>query len=98
VLEQRSLSAPFLGDHDSYVLLEVERPATADGREQLEAWLSRLFESELAQDAVLAQNPKEAQNLWTMREGISESLSNLGLLHKHDISLPIHRLQEFFES
>jgi FAD/FMN-containing dehydrogenase len=98
VLEQRSLSAPFFGVHDSYVLLEVERPATSDGREQLEAWLSGLFESELAQDAVLAQNPKEAQNLWAMREGISESLSNLGLLHKHDISLPIHRLQEFIET
>jgi FAD/FMN-containing dehydrogenase len=33
-----------------------------------------------------------------MREGISESLSNLGLLHKHDISLPIHRLKEFIET
>ena len=30
-----------------------------------------------------------------MREGISESLAHTGLLHKHDISLPIHRLQEF---
>lgn len=98
VLEQRALSAPFAGQHDSYVLLEVERPATPDGRERLEAWLGGLFEAGLVEDAVLAQNPKEAQNLWAMREGISESLSNLGLLHKHDISLPLHRLQEFIET
>ena len=32
-----------------------------------------------------------------MREGISESLAHTGLLHKHDISLPIHRLQAFIE-
>jgi FAD/FMN-containing dehydrogenase len=97
VLDQRGLSAPFAEEHDSFVLLEIERPAAADARERLETWLASLFERALVEDAVLAQNPKEAQNLWAMREGISESLSNLGLLHKHDISLPIHRLREFIE-
>ena len=98
VLHHRSLKSPFAESHPQYVLLEVERPATADGSEKLESWLGQLFESNLVQDAVLAQSPKEAQNLWTMREGISESLANTGLLHKHDISLPISRLQEFIEN
>ena len=98
VLHHRNLASPFSDRHEQYVLLEVERPESADAKEKLEAWLSELFAGELVQDAVLAQSPKEAQNLWAMREGISESLSNTGLLHKHDISLPIHRLQEFIEN
>jgi FAD/FMN-containing dehydrogenase len=97
VLNHRGLSSPFSAPHPQYVLLEVERPETANGRADLEAWLATLFESNLVQDAVLAQSPKEAQNLWAMREGISESLAHTGLLHKHDISLPIHRLQAFIE-
>lgn len=97
VVHHRGLSRPFAESHEQYVLLEVERPETETAGEKLEAWLSTLFESGLVQDAVLAQSPKEAQNLWAMREGISESLANTGLLHKHDISLPIHRLQEFIE-
>jgi FAD/FMN-containing dehydrogenase len=98
VLHHRALSSPFADRHEQYVLLEVERPESADAKEKLEAWLSELFAGEMVQDAVLAQSPKEAMNLWAMREGISESLSNTGLLHKHDISLPIHRLQEFIEN
>jgi FAD/FMN-containing dehydrogenase len=97
VLLHRGLFSPFVETHEQYVLLEVERPESADAKEKLEAWLSELFAGDMVQDAVLAQSPKEAQNLWAMREGISESLANTGLLHKHDISLPIHRLQEFIE-
>jgi len=98
VIHHRGLAPPFADRHDQYVLLEVEHPESSGAKEKLEDWLSGLFAGDLVQDAVLAQSPKEAQNLWVMREGISESLANTGLLHKHDISLPIHRLQEFIET
>ena len=97
VTHHRKLSKPFATDHDQYVLLEVEPPESETASAKLEAWLGELFEKGWVEDAVLAQSPKEAQNIWAMREGISESLSDTGLLHKHDISLPIHRLQEFIE-
>jgi FAD/FMN-containing dehydrogenase len=97
VLNHRGLASPFAARSPQYVLLEVERPGTSEGRGDLEKWLETLFERELVSDAVLAQSPKEAQNLWAMREGISESLAHAGLLHKHDISLPINRLQAFIE-
>ena len=98
VLEHRNLVSPFSAKHDFYVLLEVERPETESARTKLESWLEGLFSSALVEDAVLAQSPKEATQLWSMREGISESLAHKGLLHKHDISLPIHRLQEFIQN
>ncbi len=97
VLSHRNLSAPFASACTQYVLLEVERPSGDAAQENLEKWLSGLMESGLVKDAVLAQSEKEASNLWAMREGISESLAHQGLLHKHDISLPIHRLKEFIE-
>ncbi len=102
VLQNRGFSAPFAEAHDFYVLMEIERPRESGGQGALEGWLSSLLSPDegvpCVQDAVLAQSPKEAQTLWAMREGISESLSNLGLLHKHDISLPIRRLKEFIET
>ena len=97
VLALRNLSAPFASPCAQYVLLEVERAEGATVQERLEQWLTGLMESGLVKDAVLAQSEKEAANLWAMREGISESLAHRGLLHKHDISLPIHRLKEFIE-
>ncbi len=98
VLHHRNLKHPLSTPSPQYVLLEVERPELETAKEKLENWLATLFESGLVQDAVLAQSPKEAQNLWAMREGISESLANTGLLHKHDIALPLHRLQAFIEN
>jgi FAD/FMN-containing dehydrogenase len=98
VLQNRGFTSPFREAYHYYVLMEIERPERVGGREALEAWLAGLFERGRVEDAVLAQSPKEAQSLWAMREGISESLSSLGVLHKHDISLPIHRLKEFIET
>ncbi len=98
VLQNRGFTSPFREAHHYYVLMEIERPERVGGREALEAWLAGLFERGRVEDAVLAQSPKEAQSLWAMREGISESLAGLGVLHKHDISLPIHRLKEFIET
>ncbi len=98
VLSHRNFVSPFNTRHEFYVLLEVERPETESARTKLESWLEGLFSDALVEDAVLAQSPKEAVQLWAMREGISESLAHKGLLHKHDISLPIHRLHDFIEN
>ena len=49
----------------------------------------------LVLDGTLAQSPREAKELWTLREGISESISTLGVPHKNDIALPIAALEPF---
>lgn len=96
------VKSPLQGQHSQYVLLEVERPAETDAQTKLDSWLASLFEEQngktLVEDAVLAQSPREAAHLWSLREGISESLSATGLLHKHDISLPIDELKAFLEN
>jgi FAD/FMN-containing dehydrogenase len=46
-------------------------------------------------DGTLAQHATQAADLWTLREGISESLSATGLPHKNDVALPIRELEGF---
>ncbi len=91
LLRHRDLRAPFDRPADHYVLIEVEDAAD----DALEAWVAGVFEHELAVDGVHAQGPRQAAELWTLREGISESLSATGLPHKNDISLPVAALEAF---
>ncbi len=97
LLRHRQVKPPFQGEHPFYVLLETE----ALPFETMEAWLASVFERGLAAEGTMAQHSGEAKQLWTLREGISESLSATGLPHKNDIALPIAELEAFcteFES
>lgn len=85
----RSVRPPFERTYSHYVLLEVEAARDID------AWLSGLFEKGLVKDGTLAADESQRKALWTLREGISESLSATGLPHKNDIALPISRLRAF---
>ncbi|GAB4512391.1 MAG: FAD-binding oxidoreductase [Haliangiales bacterium] len=103
VRRHRGVRAPFADDSRYYVLLEVEPSAATaspgDGADKagdvLDGWLGELFERELITDGVLAQSQAQAQALWQLREGISESLAATGLPHKNDIALPIAKLDAF---
>ncbi|MBI2712051.1 MAG: FAD-binding oxidoreductase [Bdellovibrio sp.] len=97
--EIKSLRPPFsdLDSHQAYVLLEVERPESSNGQKLLDEWLAGLFERGLVHDGVLAQSPKEAKELWGLRENISESLAHRGFVHKNDIALPVASLESFID-
>jgi FAD/FMN-containing dehydrogenase len=96
VAETRKLSSPFQASYPIYALVEVER-APSTPREILEPWLASIFENHLVQDGTWAQSPREARELWILREGISESLSTRGFLHKNDIALPVAQLGQFIQ-
>ncbi len=87
----RKARSPFEAPSGCYVLLEAE----AKDASALETWLGSLFERGLVTDGTLAQGVAQAQELWSLREGISESLAATGLPHKNDISLPVAGLEAF---
>jgi FAD/FMN-containing dehydrogenase len=89
----RKLKPPFDAPAPFYVLLEVEGPA----QDALEGWVAALFDEQLVLDGTQAQSEQQAKELWSLREGISESLSATGVPHKNDIALPIAGLQLFCE-
>ena len=87
----RSVRFPLSAPSEYYVLLEVERGE----EEALSSWVESLFERGLIADGTLAQHASQAADLWTLREGISESLTATGMPHKNDIALPIAELSGF---
>jgi FAD/FMN-containing dehydrogenase len=95
VMWNLTLKSPFSDPSGAYVLMEVERPASPDAQAVLDGWLAGLFDKELVRDGTIAQSPREARELWMLREGISESLTRKAFLHKNDIALPIAELEPF---
>ncbi|MCS6911658.1 MAG: FAD-binding oxidoreductase [Myxococcales bacterium] len=98
VCQHRGLRHPLGGDRGGcYVLLEVERPA--GGTQQvLAGWLEQVLSQGLVQDGVLATSQRQAQELWALREGISETLGTTGLPHKNDVALPLSALPAFVDA
>ncbi|HUS68807.1 MAG TPA: FAD-binding oxidoreductase [Kofleriaceae bacterium] len=76
----------------AYVLVEVE-PRGAP--EALDAWVEQLLESGAILDGTMSRSGRDARELWSLREGISECLARQGLLHKNDIDLPVSSLTAF---
>ena len=79
--KHRAIRPPFETKASHYVLLEVENSKPG----ALDAWLGSLFERGLVTDGTLAAGSEQQKFLWSLREGISESLSATGLPHKNDI-------------
>jgi FAD/FMN-containing dehydrogenase len=73
-------------------LVEIEKSADPA---MTEAWLEQVLSSGVVTDGTMAQSPREAEEFWTLREGISESLSSTGVPHKNDVALPIASLRPF---
>lgn len=85
-----SLQAPW------YALLDLSdhgAPEAADAR--LEALLEQALERELILDASVAQSLAQRQAMWLLREHMSEAQAREGRNMKHDISLPLSRMEAF---
>src|SRR5262249_26433886 len=79
-----------------YVLCEITSSRGADPLDDLlTESLAAAFEAQLVLDAVIAQNDREREALWKIRETIPEAQRLDGASLKHDISLPITSLPQF---
>lgn len=87
----RKLRSPFENASGCYVLMEVEDASS----QALDDFIEKAFRENWVQDGTLAQSLQQARDLWTLREGISESLSATGMPHKNDIALPVSELEAF---
>lgn len=74
-----------------YVLIEL-----ADaGETAAETLLETAFKNGDVTDAVMAQNQTQRQELWALRENLSESQKFEGGSIKHDVSVPVSALPRF---
>jgi FAD/FMN-containing dehydrogenase len=87
---------PLQERHEWHVLVEITSSrATENLNELLTDALAATFESNLVLDAVVAQNDREREAFWKIRETIPEAQRLDGASLKHDISLPITSLADF---
>ncbi len=91
---------PLAERHDYYVLLELVSTATgeSDLADKLEAILGGAFEDGLVLDAAIAQSEAQRQAFWQLRENASESQKLEGASIKHDVSVPVSRIAEFYDA
>lgn len=95
VLKFSQRKSPFASAAHSYVLLEVECAEAEEQKQKLDEWMQIALANNLIVDGVLAQSHEERNDLWALRESVSESLAAQGLVYKNDIALPIANLDEF---
>ncbi|OFZ40152.1 MAG: FAD-linked oxidase, partial [Bdellovibrionales bacterium GWC1_52_8] len=98
VTAELGLKNPLATTASTYVLMEIEQPVTEKGREVLDSWLEKIFESGLVLDGTLAQSPREARDLWSIRESINECLAHRAFVHKNDVAVPVAELEPFVAS
>ncbi|KAJ2767034.1 D-lactate ferricytochrome c oxidoreductase, partial [Coemansia nantahalensis] len=89
VLGHQALKHPLAAEYPFYVLIETSGSNKAHDDEKLEGLLEELLETGVVEDGSLAQDASQIRRMWSMREGIPESLGKTGATYKYDISIPI---------
>ncbi len=89
---------PLPARHDWHALIEFTG-TVADGRTKaaLEATLETALEKGTIVDAAIAQSEAQANNLWRIRDGLTEAQVHAGANIKHDVSVPVSRTPEFIK-
>jgi FAD/FMN-containing dehydrogenase len=89
---------PFAAPHPWYVLFELSSPRTGESLAPLaETLLEEAQQAGEIADAVIAASLTQAQELWRLREMMSEVQKHEGGSIKHDIAVPVARVPEFIE-
>jgi FAD/FMN-containing dehydrogenase len=89
---------PLPGPHPWYVLIELSDSTTGNAlAELMEDALGRSSESGEIRDAVMAASQQQRDELWKLRENISEAQKIEGPSIKHDVSVPVSRVPELIE-
>ena len=85
---------PFEESYPWYVLVEA---AAGDDSVLLEEALAAELEEGRVLDAVIAKSKAEADALWRLRHSIAEAERQDGKALKHDVSVPLSKMQSFLE-
>lgn len=80
-----------------YVLLDTLGTSVDADRQRFEAWLTNASETGLVQDAVMAQSSREFDELWAVREAVSELRAVFGDFVAFDVSVPVGDIGRFVE-
>lgn len=82
---------PFDHPHHWYALAEISMSGRINPQQPFEDAIGALLAG-IAEDAIIAQSEAQRQNMWHLRENISEAQKKEGASIKHDVSVPVHAI------
>ena len=86
---------PLAGRHAWYVLIETASGEPGAAEAAMERLMAGALECGLIEDAVVAQTEGQAKALWALRENQSAAQKPEGAAWKHDVSVPVSRIDDF---
>jgi FAD/FMN-containing dehydrogenase len=93
VLEEKQLQRPFETESEFYALIEFENQSEQDIDTAMQLFEACLEEGWIT-DGTISQNSTQANNLWRLREDISETISKF-TPYKNDISVKVSKVPQF---
>lgn len=94
---QSDIRDPMAEPHDWYVLMEISsNRADGDATGMMQDILGEALESGAINDAAIAQSITQQDEFWNIRETLAPAQKPEGGSIKHDISVPVHSVPEFF--
>jgi D-lactate dehydrogenase (cytochrome) len=82
-----------------HVLMEISTPRDDQALEEhVQQFLARMQESGLLSDGIVASSGAQREALWRLRHSMSEAQKKEGASIKHDISVPVSRMERFLEA
>ncbi|WP_299688196.1 FAD-binding oxidoreductase [uncultured Tateyamaria sp.] len=88
---------PWTETPDWSVLIEVGLPHGIAPQDALAQLYLAASEQGLSHDGLIAQNARQAQAFWTVRETIPEANRRIGSVSSHDISVPLGAIATFIQ-
>lgn len=95
VIEEKQLQRPFETEAEFYALIEFENLSERDMEVAMELF-EKCLEEGWVVDGSISQNSTQANNLWRLREDISETISKF-TPYKNDISVKVSKVPEFLQ-
>lgn len=89
VINRDRHTPPVPGGHPYYILIESRGGDQDDDHRRFEATLAQALDDGLIADAAFAQNARERQAMWAIRDDIDGIIEVIGPIISFDISLPI---------
>ncbi|WP_082074626.1 FAD-binding oxidoreductase [Martelella endophytica] len=87
---------PLAEKHPWYTLIDISTADSQQSADQMmESLLEEAFEKEVVIDAVIAKSQSEIDELWHMRNTMSEAQKPEGGSIKHDVSVPVSAIPAF---
>ncbi len=98
VTETVGTRSPLDGQHAFYVLLESQGLDQEIDGPRFMAWIERIYEAGVVEDAAISQSLSDVKRFWGVRDACAEFMTLLGPHCAFDIGLPVSSMDAFAET